>query len=117
MDAVVELVASRHKALAFRQFVSHLSILRSELDREGIGYRCLEGSTPAHKWKQEIDAFQVGEGDLFVISLRTGGQGLNLNAADCVTHMGPWGTRRLRTRPRTALTASARQGLSPPVDS
>lgn len=90
MDTVVELVASRHKALVFSQFVSHLSILRSELDREGIGYRYLDGSTPAHKRKQEIDAFQAGEGDLFLISLRAGGQGLNLTAADYVIHMDPW---------------------------
>ena len=90
MDTVVELVASRHKALVFSQFVSHLSILRSELDREGIGYRYLDGSTPARKRKQEIDAFQAGEGDLFLISLRAGGQGLNLTAADYVIHMDPW---------------------------
>ena len=90
MDTVVELVASRHKALVFSQFVSHLSILRSELDHKGIGYRYLDGSTPSHKRKQEIDAFQAGEGDLFLISLRAGGQGLNLTAADYVIHMDPW---------------------------
>ena len=90
MDTVVELVASRHKALVFSQFVSHLSILRSELDHKGIGYRYLDGGTPSHKRKQEIDAFQAGEGDLFLISLRAGGQGLNLTAADYVIHMDPW---------------------------
>lgn len=90
MDTVVELVASRHKALVFSQFVSHLSILRNELDHKGIGYRYLDGSTPSHKRKQEIDAFQAGEGDLFLISLRAGGQGLNLTAADYVIHMDPW---------------------------
>ena len=89
MDTVVELVASRHKALVFSQFVSHLSTLRSELDREDIGYRYLDGSTPAHKRKQEIDVFQAGEGDLFLISLRAGGQGLNLTATGLCHPYGP----------------------------
>ena len=90
LSTVSELVGSRHKALVFSQFVRHLSILRSELDKRGITYRYLDGSTPAGKRKQEIDAFQSGRGDLFLISLRAGGQGLNLTAADYVIHMDPW---------------------------
>ena len=90
LETVRELVASRHKALVFSQFVSHLAILRAELDRKGITYRYLDGSTPARKRKAEIDAFQAGDGDLFLISLRAGGQGLNLTAADYVIHMDPW---------------------------
>ena len=90
LDTVGELMASRHKALVFSQFVSHLEIIRAELDRRGITYRYLDGRTPAGKRKKEIDAFQSGKGDLFLISLRAGGQGLNLTAADYVIHMDPW---------------------------
>ncbi len=90
LSTVSELVASRHKALVFSQFVQHLAILRSALDERGIAYRYLDGSTPTKKRKTEIDAFQSGKGDLFLISLRAGGQGLNLTAADYVIHMDPW---------------------------
>lgn len=85
-----DLIASGHKALVFSQFVDHLKIVRSYLDREGIAYRYLDGSTPPRRRKQEVDAFQAGEGDLFLISLRAGGQGLNLTAADYVLHLDPW---------------------------
>ncbi|MCH1504470.1 MAG: SWF/SNF helicase family protein, partial [Verrucomicrobiales bacterium] len=48
------------------------------------------GSTPAKKRQQAVDAFQRGEDDVFLISLRAGGTGLNLTAADYVIHMDPW---------------------------
>ena len=87
---VDDLLASGHKALVFSQFVGHLKIVRSYLDRKGIEYRYLDGSTPMRKRKEEVDAFQAGNGDLFLISLRAGGQGLNLTAADYVLHLDPW---------------------------
>ena len=87
---VADLIASGHKALVFSQFVDHLKIVRSHLDREGVAYRYLDGSTPSRQRKREVDAFQAGEGDLFLISLRAGGQGLNLTAADYVLHLDPW---------------------------
>ena len=87
---VEELRATGHKALVFSQFVSHLNLIREFLDREKIDYRYLDGSTPAGKRKKEVAAFQAGEGDLFLISLKAGGTGLNLTAADYVIHMDPW---------------------------
>ena len=87
---VADLITGGHKALVFSQFVDHLKIVRSYLDKEGISYRYLDGSTPAGKRKREVDAFQAGQGDLFLISLRAGGQGLNLTAADYVLHLDPW---------------------------
>ena len=87
---VADLIAGGHKALVFSQFVDHLKIVRSYLDRKGISYRYLDGSTPSRRRKREVDAFQAGEGDLFLISLRAGGQGLNLTAADYVLHLDPW---------------------------
>jgi len=89
-DTVAELLDNGHKALVFSQFVGHLEILRSYLDSQKIHYQYLDGSTPVKKRQQRIRAFQSGEGDLFLISLKAGGAGLNLTAADYVIHMDPW---------------------------
>jgi SNF2 family DNA or RNA helicase len=85
-----ELLENRHKALVFSQFVDHLGILRALLDGKGISYQYLDGSTPAPERKRRVDAFQAGQGDIFLISLKAGGLGLNLTAADYVIHMDPW---------------------------
>ena len=87
---IEELLENNHKALVFSQFVDHLQILRSYLDEQQIHYQYLDGSTPAKKRKQAVDAFQAGKGDVFLISLKAGGSGLNLTAADYVLHMDPW---------------------------
>ncbi|QWV95180.1 DEAD/DEAH box helicase [Geomonas oryzisoli] len=89
-EIVDELRENRHKALVFSQFVGHLEIIRDYLDRAGIPYQYLDGSTPAPQRKERVDAFQSGAGDLFLISLKAGGVGLNLTAADYVIHMDPW---------------------------
>jgi len=89
-DVVTELLASNHKALVFSQFVDHLSLMRELLDERKINYQYLDGSTSAAHRKKRIEAFQAGEGDLFLISLKAGGFGLNLTAADYVIHMDPW---------------------------
>jgi SNF2 family DNA or RNA helicase len=87
---VDELLENRHKALVFSQFVGHLHIIRSFLDMKKIKYRYLDGSTPVKQREREVEAFQSGHGDLFLISLKAGGLGLNLTAADYVIHMDPW---------------------------
>ena len=87
---VDELLGGRHKALVFSQFIGHLQILREYLDGKGIAYKYLDGSTNSAKRKQQVDEFQSGESDLFLISLKAGGLGLNLTAADYVIHMDPW---------------------------
>ena len=89
-EVLDELLENRHKALVFSQFVDHLTIIRNLLDRKGIVYQYLDGSTPAPERKQRVDAFQAGRGDVFLISLKAGGLGLNLTAADYVIHMDPW---------------------------
>ena len=85
-----ELLENRHKALVFSQFVDHLSIVRRYLDERDVSYQYLDGSTSVRERKKRVDAFQSGQGDLFLISLRAGGQGLNLTAADYVIHLDPW---------------------------
>ncbi len=89
-SVVDELLASRHKALVFSQFIGHLDIIRAHLDRQKIRYQYLDGGTSSKQRKIRVDAFQAGEGDLFLISLKAGGLGLNLTAADYVIHMDPW---------------------------
>jgi len=89
-DTIEELLENRHKALVFSQFVDHLAIVRASLEQRGIHYQYLDGSTPAAERKRRVDAFQAGEGDVFLISLKAGGTGLNLTAADYVLHLDPW---------------------------
>lgn len=87
---VEELLENRHKVLVFSQFVGHLTILREFLEQKQIDYRYLDGSTPARERGKEVDKFQAGQGDVFLISLKAGGLGINLTAADYVIHMDPW---------------------------
>ena len=67
-----------HKALVFSQFTGHLALIREFLDNKGIGYKYLDGTTPAKERQHQVERFQAGEGDLFLISLKAGGLGLNL---------------------------------------
>jgi SNF2 family DNA or RNA helicase len=89
-EVLGELLENRHKALVFSQFVDHLHIIRDYLVKEGIKYQYLDGSTPMAERKRSVDAFQAGDGDVFLISLKAGGTGLNLTAADYVIHTDPW---------------------------
>ncbi|MDR1268612.1 MAG: DEAD/DEAH box helicase [Planctomycetaceae bacterium] len=89
-EIMQELKDNRHKVLVFSQFVKHLSLLRTELDKMDISYQYLDGSTPAHERQKRVDAFQSGESDAFLISIKAGGSGLNLTAADYVIHTDPW---------------------------
>lgn len=90
MSLVEELRDGDHRALVFSQFVKHLSVIRERLDELGVTYQYLDGSTPAKERQRRVDAFQAGEGELFLISLKAGGTGLNLTGADYVIHLDPW---------------------------
>ncbi|WP_199054036.1 DEAD/DEAH box helicase, partial [Aquitalea sp. ASV15] len=85
-----ELLDNGHKALVFSQFVDHLALARQWLDEQGIAYQYLDGATPGKQRKARMDAFQAGVGEVFLISLKAGGTGLNLTAADYVIHLDPW---------------------------
>ncbi len=85
-----ELRQGRHKVLVFSQFVRHLKLIEAHLVDSGVPYQYLDGSTPARARAERIAAFQAGQGDAFLISLKAGGVGLNLTAADYVIHMDPW---------------------------
>lgn len=84
------LLENRHKVLVFSQFVDYLRLIRNYLDGKQIPYQYLDGATPMQERKRRVDAFQAGEGELFLISLKAGGVGINLTAADYVIHMDPW---------------------------
>jgi len=90
VEILEELRANRHRSLVFSQFVSHLALIREYLKQQKIAYQYLDGSTSVKRRKEAVDAFQRGEGELFLISLKAGGSGLNLTAADYVIHTDPW---------------------------
>ena len=89
-ELVEGLLASRQRALVFSQFVRHLDLLCAWLDERQIAYLLLTGSTPAAERDRLVADFQAGQAPLFLISLKAGGTGLNLTAADAVLHMDPW---------------------------
>jgi SNF2 family DNA or RNA helicase len=89
-ELVDELRQGGHRALVFSQFVDQLSLVRERLDTLGISYQYLDGSSTPNARAQSVEAFQTGHGDLFLISLKAGGFGLNLTAADYVVHLDPW---------------------------
>ncbi len=84
-----ELIEEDHKALVFSQFTSMLSIVRKHLDREGIPYEYLDGQT--RNRADHVERFQTDpDCPVFLISLKAGGLGLNLTAADYVFLLDPW---------------------------
>jgi hypothetical protein len=93
MDALLpmvsELVEEGHKALVFSQFTKMLAIVRRQLDTMGVTYEYLDGQTT--KRDAKVDRFQRDSAcPLFLISLKAGGTGLNLTAADYVFLLDPW---------------------------
>lgn len=90
LDIVSDLIINNHRALVFSQFTSHLALVRECLDAEKIDYLYLDGSTNVKERARLVKSFQTGEQPLFLISLKAGGLGLNLTAADYVIHLDPW---------------------------
>ncbi|WP_233583223.1 DEAD/DEAH box helicase [Corallococcus sp. CA053C] len=90
LERVEELLAEGSRALVFSQFVRHLALVREALEARGITFQYLDGQTPPAERQARVEAFQRGEGALFLISLKAGGTGLNLTAADHVLHLDPW---------------------------
>ena len=94
LEAVKEIIHdlrdNGHKVLVFSQFVDYLRIVEDWVKKEKISYQYLDGSTPMKKRELAVNAFQKGEGDLFLISLKAGGVGLNLTEADYVIILDPW---------------------------
>ncbi len=89
-ETLHELREENHRVLVFSQFVQHLGLIREMLDEEKITYEYLDGSTTPQARQERVDRFQEGDASVFLISLKAGGTGLNLTAADYVIHMDPW---------------------------
>ncbi|MBF0337447.1 MAG: DEAD/DEAH box helicase [Nitrospirae bacterium] len=89
-EVLEELLDNKHKVLVFSQFVDHLQIIRQFLESKSVSYQYLDGSTPIKDRAKAVEDFQAGTGDVFLISIKAGGFGLNLTAADYVIHMDPW---------------------------
>lgn len=94
LEACLELcagmTANGHQILLFSQFTSMLDILRRRLDSMGISSFTLQGSTPKEQRARLVKEFNAGGASVFLISLKAGGTGLNLTAADVVIHYDPW---------------------------
>ena len=88
LEMVGDLLGEGRKILVFSQFTSMLALIEAELQARSIAYALLTGDTRDRSG--QVDAFQRGEVSVFLISLKAGGVGLNLTAADTVIHYDPW---------------------------
>ncbi len=88
MDILPELVEEGRRILLFSQFTTMLALIEAELERRGLPYVKLTGQT--RNRAEPVDRFQAGQVPIFLISLKAGGTGLNLTAADTVIHYDPW---------------------------
>ena len=94
---IEELIQEKHKTLVFSQFTSMLSIVRHALDKKGIVYEYLDGQTRDRK--ERVERFQTDDQcGVFLISLKAGGLGLNLTAADYVFILDPWWNPAVETQ-------------------
>ena len=87
-ELLQEITDGGHRVLVFSQFVSMLSLLKEKLNEQQIEYCYLDGSTTQRG--EVVEQFQRGSAPVFLISLKAGGVGLNLTAADTVIHFDPW---------------------------
>ena len=90
VDIVSNIVEGGNNVLVFSQFTSFLALVRETFDKMNISYAYLDGSTPIKKRERLVSEFQHGQHSVFIISLKAGGLGLNLTAANYVIHLDPW---------------------------
>lgn len=90
MELVSQAVAGGHKVLLFSQFTSMLELIGQRLRAEHLTFFQLTGATSKEERERLVKRFQAGEADVFLISLKAGGVGLNLTSADVVIHYDPW---------------------------
>ena len=110
MTMVPEMVEEGRKILIFSQFTTMLSIIQTSLEKLKIKHTKLTGQTL--KRAEAIEAFQEGDAKVFLISLKAGGVGLNLTAADVVIHYDPWWNPAVE---RQATDRAHRIGQDKPV--
>lgn len=89
-ELMQDMVSSGHRILIFSQFTSMLAIIKDVLKKMEIKFSYLDGSTKVSERKEIVDEFNKGKSDVFLLSLKSGGTGLNLTSADTVIHFDPW---------------------------
>lgn len=89
-ELVFQAIDGGHRVLLFSQFTTMLDIIEKRLAPEGVSTLMLTGSTSKEARERLVRRFQSGDGDVFLISLKAGGVGLNLTSADVVIHYDPW---------------------------
>ncbi len=90
LERLLELHAEGHRALVFSQFTRHLGLVRAALERAGLTCGYLDGQMTEKDRHAAVQAFQAGRGDVFLLSLKAGGVGLNLTSASYVFLLDPW---------------------------
>jgi superfamily II DNA or RNA helicase len=111
VDQLTEVLSAGHKALVFSQFTTLLGIVRERLEREGIAYAYLDGSTTNRQ--EVVERFQDDEDcPVFLLSLKAGGTGLNLTAAGYVFLLDPWWNPAVEAQ---AIDRAHRIGQTRPV--
>ena len=111
LEDIQQIVEGKEKALVYSQFTSCLALIKKELDKQGIPYVYLDGSTTNRK--EVVDRFQQDkEIPIFLMSLKAGGVGLNLTEADYVLLLDPWWNSAAEDQ---AIGRSHRIGRTKPV--
>ncbi len=90
LDNLEQVLEENHQALVYSQFTKYLDIIEARIKEKGWKFSRIDGSYTINKRQKEVDAFQSGEKKVFLISLKAGGLGLNLTAANFVFIMDPW---------------------------
>lgn len=90
LDLIETLKENDKKVLLFSSFTSIFDSFIEEFNRRGIKYHMITGAVDKKKRKEEVDAFQSDDSNVFLISLKAGGTGLNLTKAQAVIHFDPW---------------------------
>ncbi|MBW4828121.1 MAG: DEAD/DEAH box helicase [Clostridiaceae bacterium] len=89
-EILKDAIEGGHRILLFSQFTSMLKIVEDMLNENHIDYMYLDGSTSIKERGRRVEDFNNGQGDVFLVSLKAGGTGLNLTGADTVIHIDPW---------------------------
>jgi superfamily II DNA or RNA helicase len=111
-DQLPALVAVGRRVLVFSQLTQLLTLIELELDALQLPWLALTGRTPVARRGEVVQRFQAGEVPLLLVSLKAGGQGLNLTAADTVIHMDPWWNPAVEAQ---ATARAHRLGQTQPV--
>ena len=89
-EIIQDSLAGGHRILVFSQFVTMLHLIEDHLKKESVRYFRIDGQTPAEERLKRVNQFNQGGAEVFLISLKAGGTGLNLTGADTVIHYDPW---------------------------